>query len=394
MHSFLLTLLFLAAAPEVELRTLEGDVVAGKLLGLSIESIALETADGKVTVETDKLLGVAPKEKAAVPSGAAAVRLELLDGSLVLGKQYTVANRKATLTLLDDSTMEFDTRDIAAVRLQAAGDAIDKEWQRIVEGKHAADVIVVRKDETADYHKGVLHDVNETTVTFELDGEKIPVKRTKVFGLFYYHAERDIPAALCVAVGTDGSRWSVRTLALGDGVEWTTPCGMKVKRPMNAVANLDFSGGKILFLSDLKADAVQWTPYFGTAQPLPAVSEFYAPRMDQNMSGKTIQIRGEKFAKGLAIHSRTEMVYRLPGRFSRFRAVAGIDDEVAPNGHVQLVIRGDDKVLFEGPIAGADKAKPLDLDLSGVKRLTILVDFGEKLDVADHLVLGMARISK
>ena len=43
---------------------------------------------------------------------------------------------------------------------------------------------------------------------------------------------------------------------------------------------------------------------------------------------------------------------------------------------------------------GSEPAKPLDLDVSGVRRLTILVDFGENLDTADHLDLAEARLVK
>ena len=88
------------------------------------------------------------------------------------------------------------------------------------------------------------------------------------------------------------------------------------------------------------------------------------------------------------------MVYRLPGRFGRFKAIVGIDDSVRPNGNVRLVISGDDRVLLEATIDGSDEPKPVDLDISGVRRLRILVDFGQRLDVADHLDLCEARIVK
>ena len=110
---------------------------------------------------------------------------------------------------------------------------------------------------------------------------------------------------------------------------------------------IDFSGGKIVYLSDLKPDGVRWTPYFGTRKPLPAVEQFYAPRYDRNFDSGPLQLGGTPVPQGLALHSRTEIVYRLPGRFSRFQAVAGIDDAVRPGGKVRLVIRGDDKVLFD-----------------------------------------------
>ncbi len=63
-------------------------------------------------------------------------------------------------------------------------------------------------------------------------------------------------------------------------------------------------------------------------------------------------------------------------------------------GHVQLVISADGKKLFDQPIAGSDGAVPIDLDVSGAKRLSILVDFGDGLDAGDYLNLADARIVK
>ena len=77
------------------------------------------------------------------------------------------------------------------------------------------------------------------------------------------------------------------------------------------------------------------------------MEQFYAPRFDRNFDGGPLQLGGTPYRKGLALHGRTELVYRLPDRFSRFRAVAGIDDAVRPGGKVRLVVRGDDKVLLD-----------------------------------------------
>jgi hypothetical protein len=88
------------------------------------------------------------------------------------------------------------------------------------------------------------------------------------------------------------------------------------------------------------------------------------------------------------------VVYRLPDRFHRFKAVAGIDDRVHPRGSVHLVIRGDDRVLFEADVAGTDVPRNLDLDVTGVRRLSILVDFARELNVGDQLLLCDARVIK
>ena len=50
--------------------------------------------------------------------------------------------------------------------------------------------------------------------------------------------------------------------------------------------------------------------------------------------------------------------------------------------------------LYRQAISGRDQPRTLDLDISGIRRLRILVDFGERLDIADHLHLCNARILK
>ena len=89
-----------------------------------------------------------------------------------------------------------------------------------------------------------------------------------------------------------------------------------------------------------------------------------------------------------------ELVYLLTEDFRRCQALVGIDDRVREGGNVRLVISGDDKELFSQAITGHDEPFPLDLDITGVKRLKIVVDFGDELDIADHLNLCEARLTK
>jgi hypothetical protein len=84
----------------------------------------------------------------------------------------------------------------------------------------------------------------------------------------------------------------------------------------------------------------------------------------------------------------------VPEGFTHLVALAGIDDEVRPQGSVRLVVRGDEKVLFDEPISGGDAPKNIRLSIDGVRRLTILADFGDTNDVSGHLDLGNARLFK
>jgi len=165
-------------------------------------------------------------------------------------------------------------------------------------------------------------------------------------------------------------------------------------RALTGIVRIDFSHGKIVYLSDLESETREWTPYFKTSKEIPALSQFFAPKADRSLHAGPMVLDRKTYAKGLALHSRTRVVYRLPDKFHRFKATVGIDDRVRPQGNARLVIQGDDRVLLETTVTGQEPAKPVDLDLSGIRRLSILVDYGADFDIGDHVDLGEARILK
>jgi hypothetical protein len=397
MLTALLLTLMAAGPPAVQVQTLGGESLTGTLVELGPQRIGLETANGRVTLETERVAAVAPVAAPAAPAGEPAAWVRLADGSALVAASVTSAGGTTRLGFGGDRSIELPSRAVVAVRLQGHAETTAAEWARLQESQAAGDLLVVRKGNSLDSHRGILREIGPAAVRFEVDGEVLPVKREKVFGVIVCQtAARTLPESICQLVEADGSTWDAQTVGLDGGqVQWTTPLGLTVKRPLDGLVKIDFSQGKIVYLSDLKPESVEWTPYIAAGKPLASWSEFFRPRNDQSLRSGPLELGGKAYEKGLALHSRTTMVYRLPGRFQHFRAVAGIDDRFRPRGNVRLVIRGDDKELVKLTVAGTDEQpQPIDVDLGGVRRMTILVDFGDDLDVAGHLDLCEARIVK
>ncbi len=75
--------------------------------------------------------------------------------------------------------------------------------------------------------------------------------------------------------------------------------------------------------------------------------------------------------------------------------MAGIDDDVHPLGCVRVQITGDGKPLFDRTISGTDKnAAAISLDMTGVRRIVLIVESQGNLGAGDHLVLGNLRLIK
>ncbi len=126
--------------------------------------------------------------------------------------------------------------------------------------------------------------------------------------------------------------------------------------PLKQLQKIDLSSGRIQFLSDMPALAERFdgidpeNSLFAGLIALEQQKLLFGPQRNTTIERQSrLRLRGREFAKGLCIHSRSEIQWDLGKRFSAMECVAGIDDEVAFNGShaVALKITGDGNVLFE-----------------------------------------------
>jgi alpha-galactosidase len=99
------------------------------------------------------------------------------------------------------------------------------------------------------------------------------------------------------------------------------------------------------------------------------------PQIDRSIREKPLAIAGEKFEQGVGTHAVSVLWIKLDGRTERFQASVGVDDTAGGPGTVVFRVIGDGKELWtSGVMKPLMKAKTIDLDLHGVKLLTLLVD--------------------
>lgn len=380
-----------AAPPEFELRTAQGASSAGPLTVLSAERVAVGDGAEQLACAAAEVMTLLPRAAPASASGRPSVWVVLVDGSLLVGSGYAVTQDEARLSLADGRGLVLPTRAIRSVRLKEQSVEQQRQWAEIHSAQQAADLIVIRKEAALDYLGGVVRDVTPDNVQFEIDGEILPVKREKVEGLVYYRGLGASPTGEFATL-EDSAGNQVRLASAdvkGLRLRAVTPAGVELELPLASITAIRF---KTLYLSDLKPESVSWTAYVSAIEPLEVVERFYRARFNTALGSGPLRLGGVEYEKGLALHSRSEVVFRLPERYRALRTIAGIDDRVRPGGNVVLQIFGDDRTLFEDVLTGRDKPRLLEIDLRGVTRLRIVVDFGGELDTADHLVLCDPRI--
>jgi hypothetical protein len=402
-------------AAEVLATRLDGQTISGILRSWDREDAVVETVAGSESLPLDELLSLRWQPAPSLGSAGAqqSGRIELVDGTLIPIETVKCSDEKTTITprrpSADPSREVLPKRLVAAVQLGSLEAEAAVQWQEIRDLRAAADVLVVlkRDGKSLDYVECVLGDVTEDRIEFELEGEPQSVDRKKIAGFLYYRRQSDAPpdARFTLKGRTGLLANAVAATLANDMIRLTTAAGAEIEWPVDDLYLADFSAGKILYLSDIEPASQKWTPLVGYPSGSEVAMRFGEPRRDQSAYGESLAlspghisassgVAAQVFAKGLAIRSRTELVYRLPSGFRRLKAVAGIDPAAAASGNVRLKIMGDDKALLDADIAGTDVPHDIDLDMTNVKRLRIVVDYGKNLDTGDWLNLCDARLVK
>jgi sRNA-binding regulator protein Hfq len=148
--------------------------------------------------------------------------------------------------------------------------------------------------------------------------------------------------------------------------------------PLSAIATIRFLDGRATYLSDVQPTESRLAPYFGTDVASP-------PAQDQTAAGGPLLVRGRQYAKGLGTRSQSRITYELGGRYRLLQATAGIDDYADGKGSVRFGVEVDGvRVWTSSLVTGA--SKPLQvgpIDVSGKRRLALIVEYGELADVDD-----------
>ena len=391
--AILALVLMQAAPPTVEVSTLKGESHQGELVGIVPGgSVSLKSGETVVDVPLADVMAVRfPAPDDEQPVDPAVARVRLVDGTSLACSDLTTSGRNASLKTVRLGTVSVPLVAVSSVRLGTLDSKVEDAWHELRGRTIQRDLLVIRKNDVLDHLTGVVGAVDGENVKFLLGGREVPVKRANVFGIVYARGAAPQNPAVCEAALAGDDLAQLRSVSFENGAAAAElVAGPKVTIQPADVRVLDFSLGKVRYLSDLEPREYTLTPFFdGEAE-----RSLFRYRRDRNQTGGALALGGKAFPKGLWIHSRTKLVYRIGGDYRRFQAVMGIDDDVAPRGDVHVLISGDGKPLLETDVRGTDKPQELDLDVSGVRDLEIFVDYGSGLDISDHLDLAEARVLK
>jgi hypothetical protein len=273
---------------------------------------------------------------------------------------------------------------VAGMILQPPADraALDAWTARIGAAGGQTDRLLL---DNGDELTGSVVGLTEKGVPLESEAGKVDVGIDKVAAIIFnptlvYKSRPSGPRAW---VGfADGSRLTaIELTADAAGAKLKLAGGAELTVATDQIAALQPLGGKVVYLSDLKPISYRHVPFLQLEWP------FHA---DRSVLGSRLRAEGKLFLKGLGMHSPSRITFELERPYRRFEAELAVDDDTTGRGSVVFRVLVDDgrgawsERAKSEIIRGGQAPVPISVDLSGARRVSLLVDYADRADELDH----------
>lgn len=377
-------------------RTLAADAVAIVRKGTSA-TVVVATATQKEELPLDEIVDVTLA--AAKPPQGTGIRVILAGGDSIYGtfREKGENSLKVAAPTLGD--LEFKLDHVLALHFLQNAKAIPSD----IAGSEEDSLTLV----SGDVDRGIIDSITPEEVV--IDSTQFKSKRTvktkEVAAIAFARigAPLKIPATpYQIVVTVDGTTVSGAIATMDDKrLEMTTLLGASISIPIANVAGFAVKNGRVIWISDMDPIKVDENPnYIRMEKPLPGDLAFPFQR-NGNVLGGPMAIAGKHYRKGVGVHSRSRLTYRLDKQFKTFAAEIGIDDCASGNadfkGDVlfEIFADGAPQPLYSSDnVRGGESPKECRVDVSQVVELTLVVGFGNEGNIRDYADWGAARLLK
>lgn len=417
MNRFIPTLLALLLLPSLaaadRLITIDARTLEGQLASVSTQdAVLLDPQQKKQSVPLAQVSELIFGEPADVMAKASQPVVVMADGGKIAASDITISQNKVVFTnsLLGQASLPLSSVSVIYVpgAGRSAGDIV--KIAQAMSLPERGDVLIARrttkeppaapapagprppKDPAQEYVavEGVLKGMDAKAITFNYNGADGKVDREKVVAIRLAPVTTQ-PAPLAggsLTLAADCGTIHFTALTLGDDqVVLEVPGIGTIKTKRSDLAVIRFFSDRVVDLSSLKPISVKQYGLF---------DRVFNWQSDLAAGGGPLKLGGQIYSTGVGLHSFSELTWQLGEGYATLVAMAGIDDAYRPSGNARLIILGDGKELQKPlDLTGKTAPVPLRVPVTGVKQLTVRVEFGEdKLDVGDHVDLAAAKLIK
>jgi len=354
--------------------TIEGEIVEGKIHSISPDGLV--NIKGQ-TFPLDGLRSIIPEKRSEND--------DLSEGKIILicGSEFSASG----ITLLDEEVV-FESPGIGKLKLPIdavrafrfgelrRGSRFQKgllEWEAAKE----LDSIFISGGAELQEVDGLIEEIEGDFMIFDRNQKLQTVPLSRAYGVVLASPllkEEERPSCVLSLVGGTRIKADIESYD-GKMVDLTIVENVQMKVPWELITRIGLKSARLEYLSDL--DVIK-------EEIRPVITFRRSWQRDRTITGLPIKINNQIYDRGLGFSSGTYVTFPNEGSYDLFIAEIGIDDDALGRGDCEFVVRGGSKELLRKRVRGGDPVQLIKVDITGYDQVTLEVDFGEDLDIADH----------
>ncbi len=372
---------------------LNGPPIVGPLISADSTKVVVETKTGTIEKSASDIgrINFGNRLNSKVPS----VTLFFMDGSKVFGEKLTGKTVSGwRLKDVSEKEIAIPSKSLRAVLLRAIPPELEGAWQgAILETKDADSVIVQRPGNSIDRINGVIVQLQETSVLFDLDGQQIDIPIDKLIGLVWFQRELDRVKPTFEVNTTDRSRWMAESFAWRSNVlELKTSQGLSISVPQAEIQSINYSSANVRWLSEMESLEASSEKQIEFRTPIASLDRAYAPRFIVN--GRAPLPTSLASEKDLYFPSPGHYLFRVPEGFSSLQCRVERTDEGQQRTDLTIQIWQEDVQVSEQLLAHNRDFADLDVQLKPEKKTKLVVICKSKLMIGTEVTWKQPRLKR
>jgi hypothetical protein len=293
------------------------------------------------------------------------------------------------LRLRDQQEAMLFRGEIESMRLRSLDTNAEAAWASFRKDTRTADaLIVVRPGGALDRIDGIVREIREGKVSFDVDGQIVEAGFEKLAGILWYRKDGDgkgITQGGYRVELLDGSQIVGSSVQrVGEMIEVQGAWEGTVSIPSQLFASIDCGQGKVALASSLEMLEVrsQSKLSFGAFDAVLSKSEL--PKWVMQRDGR----------RDLLFPGPGELVIRVPDGMSKFRSRIERVAESDLASAVKVEVWVDDQIAFRQELGAGQQGMDIEANVQPNKRMRMQVVVGGKLKVGSRVVWREPRFSK
>jgi hypothetical protein len=357
-----------------QLVLLDGQVVPVQSLAIDGGKLSGEGVSAELTVDDLRRIELPPP--AAIAAEKPAALIELRGGGRVPAKGVTIAEDKCLVAWPHGESLSLPIEAVRAIRFDPAATNADFDKALATPSAELDRLFLKLEGEKLESVTGLVVALSDKELTFEIEGANRTLAKDKIFGIVVAQPDAADAAPQASVEFGGGSVLGGEIAGLADGqLTLNISGGGKTVVPWSAVSRVIIRSSRVAFLSDLKPIAEEQQAI--VTLPRPA-------QRNKSVTGKPLTLGPRTFEQGWGVHARSSLTFAAEQKYDVLAATIGIDAAAGGKGDCIFTVLADGQPVFTQRMRGSDPPRDIQVPLEGVEQVTLLVEPGAELDLADH----------